>query len=121
MYIVRFFIDNYLSIQINILATTLTSFCLSFLKQINLCGLFHVWQPNVGVLNRSPAGSSAGGMLDRSRMALCAFTFLFLSLNPLAALLSSPDSSSTANTAAAATHSASRTVKGIDIAGMVWV
>ena len=26
-------------------------------------------------------------MLDRSRMALCAFTFLFLSLNPLAALL----------------------------------
>uniref|UniRef100_W5MQN6 Sterol regulatory element-binding protein 1 n=1 Tax=Lepisosteus oculatus TaxID=7918 RepID=W5MQN6_LEPOC len=27
------------------------------------------------------------GMLDRSRLALCAFTFLFLSLNPLAALL----------------------------------
>ncbi|XP_023677553.1 sterol regulatory element-binding protein 1 isoform X2 [Paramormyrops kingsleyae] len=30
-----------------------------------------------------PAG---GGMLDRSRMALCTFTFLFLSLNPLASL-----------------------------------
>uniref|UniRef100_A0A8C6NY15 Sterol regulatory element-binding protein 1 n=1 Tax=Nothobranchius furzeri TaxID=105023 RepID=A0A8C6NY15_NOTFU len=37
----------------------------------------------------------AGGMLDRSRMALCAFTFLFLSLNPLAALLCSPGRSST--------------------------
>uniref|UniRef100_A0A671XRV6 Sterol regulatory element-binding protein 1 n=1 Tax=Sparus aurata TaxID=8175 RepID=A0A671XRV6_SPAAU len=37
---------------------------------------------------------SAGGMLDRSRMALCAFTFLFLSLNPLAALLCSSGSSS---------------------------
>ncbi|KAG7459447.1 hypothetical protein MATL_G00210630 [Megalops atlanticus] len=33
-----------------------------------------------------PAAGSVG-MLDRSRMALCAFTFLFLSLNPLAALL----------------------------------
>uniref|UniRef100_A0A671XSE2 Sterol regulatory element-binding protein 1 n=1 Tax=Sparus aurata TaxID=8175 RepID=A0A671XSE2_SPAAU len=40
------------------------------------------------------AGGSAGGMLDRSRMALCAFTFLFLSLNPLAALLCSSGSSS---------------------------
>uniref|UniRef100_A0A8C3ANW4 Sterol regulatory element-binding protein 1 n=1 Tax=Cyclopterus lumpus TaxID=8103 RepID=A0A8C3ANW4_CYCLU len=37
---------------------------------------------------------SAGGMLDRSRMALCTFTFLFLSLNPLAALLCSSGSSS---------------------------
>uniref|UniRef100_A0A671XSZ3 Sterol regulatory element-binding protein 1 n=1 Tax=Sparus aurata TaxID=8175 RepID=A0A671XSZ3_SPAAU len=43
---------------------------------------------------RSPPTSncSAGGMLDRSRMALCAFTFLFLSLNPLAALLCSSGS-----------------------------
>uniref|UniRef100_A0A3Q1JKV6 Sterol regulatory element-binding protein 1 n=1 Tax=Anabas testudineus TaxID=64144 RepID=A0A3Q1JKV6_ANATE len=36
----------------------------------------------------------AGGMLDRSRMALCTFTFLFLSLNPLASLLCSSGSSS---------------------------
>lgn len=32
------------------------------------------------------APPAAGGMLDRSRMALCTFTFLFLSLNPLASL-----------------------------------
>ncbi|KAJ8345007.1 hypothetical protein SKAU_G00292000 [Synaphobranchus kaupii] len=32
-------------------------------------------------------GAGGAGMLDRSRLALCAFTFLFLSLNPLAALL----------------------------------
>lgn len=85
---------------------------------MNLCGLFSVCQPSVGVLNRSASGGSAGGMLDRSRMALCAFTFLFLSLNPLAALLCSPDSSSAANTAATTTHSAGRSVLGIDIAGM---
>ncbi|CAK6964813.1 sterol regulatory element-binding protein 1 [Scomber scombrus] len=77
-------------------------------------------KPNVGVLNKSASGGSAGGMLDRSRMALCAFTFLFLSLNPLAALLCSPDSSSAANTAATATHSAGRSVLGIDIAADSW-
>uniref|UniRef100_A0A8C7KBJ2 Sterol regulatory element-binding protein 1 n=1 Tax=Oncorhynchus kisutch TaxID=8019 RepID=A0A8C7KBJ2_ONCKI len=38
------------------------------------------------------------GMLDRSRMALCTFTFLFLSLNPLAAMLcGGMGSSTTAN------------------------
>ncbi|KAJ3600956.1 hypothetical protein NHX12_031929 [Muraenolepis orangiensis] len=36
---------------------------------------------------RFSRGRGGGGMLDRSRMALCTFTFLFLSLNPLAALL----------------------------------
>uniref|UniRef100_A0A8C5G292 Sterol regulatory element-binding protein 1 n=1 Tax=Gouania willdenowi TaxID=441366 RepID=A0A8C5G292_GOUWI len=45
---------------------------------------------DIKVSDRSPAG----GMLDRSRMALCAFTFLFLSLNPLAALLCSSGSGS---------------------------
>ncbi|KAG7334955.1 hypothetical protein KOW79_001551 [Hemibagrus wyckioides] len=33
------------------------------------------------------AEKAAGGMLDRSRMALCAFTLLFLSFNPLASLM----------------------------------
>lgn len=90
-------------------------FYLSFFKtQIN--GLSSVCQPNVGMLDRSAAGGSAGGMLDRSRMALCAFTFLFLSLNPLAALLCSSGSSSSAN-AATATHPAGRSVLGVDIAG----
>uniref|UniRef100_A0A4W6DUH3 Sterol regulatory element-binding protein 1 n=1 Tax=Lates calcarifer TaxID=8187 RepID=A0A4W6DUH3_LATCA len=63
---------------------------------------------------------SAGGMLDRSRMALCAFTFLFLSLNPLAALLCSSGSSSAGSTAATTTHHAGRSVLGVHIAADSW-
>lgn len=44
-------------------------------------------KPMEGVADRCAVGGSGGGMLDRSRMALCAFTFLFLSLNPLSSLL----------------------------------
>lgn len=74
------------------------------------------------MLDKQEAGGSAGGMLDRSRMALCAFTFLFLSLNPLAALLCSSGSSSAGGAAATATHHAGRNVLGVDIAGteMFW-
>lgn len=74
-------------------------------------------QPNLGVLNMPAAGGSAGGMLDRSRMALCAFTFLFLSLNPLASLLCSSGSSAAEGAAAPSTYHAGRTVLGVDIAG----
>lgn len=74
-------------------------------------------QPNLGMSDRPAAGGSAGGMLDRSRMALCAFTFLFLSLNPLAALLCSSGSSSAGNPAATAPHHAGRTIQGLDITG----
>lgn len=38
------------------------------------------------------AEKAAAGMLDRSRMALCAFTLLFLSFNPLASLMSGSQS-----------------------------
>lgn len=75
-------------------------------------------QPNVGMLDRSAAGGSAGGMLDRSRMALCAFTFLFVSLNPLASLLSSSGSSSAGSVPVNPAHHAGRSVLGVDIAGM---
>lgn len=74
-------------------------------------------QPNLGMLNIPAAGGSAGGMLDRSRMALCAFTFLFLSLNPLASLLCSSGSSAAEGAAAPSTYHAGRTVLGVDIAG----
>ncbi|KAM9844018.1 sterol regulatory element-binding protein 1 [Aulostomus maculatus] len=76
-------------------------------------------KPNVGTLDRSSASSSAGGMLDRSRMALCAFTFLFLSLNPLAALLCS-SGSSLAGSTAAANHLAGRNILGVDVTADSW-
>ncbi|XP_010729007.2 sterol regulatory element-binding protein 1 [Larimichthys crocea] len=77
-------------------------------------------KPNLGMPDRPAAGGSAGGMLDRSRMALCAFTFLFLSLNPLAALLCSSGSSSAVNPAATAPHHAGRTIQGLDITVDSW-
>ncbi|XP_068574391.1 sterol regulatory element-binding protein 1 isoform X1 [Cebidichthys violaceus] len=77
-------------------------------------------QPSVAVQDGPAAGGSAGGMLDRSRMALCTFTFLFLSLNPLAALLCSSGSSSAGSAAATATHHAGRSVLGVDIAADSW-
>nr|XP_057904977.1 sterol regulatory element-binding protein 1 [Doryrhamphus excisus] len=77
-------------------------------------------KPNLGTLDQSSSsGSGAGGMLDRSRMALCAFTFLFLSLNPLATLLCSSGSSS-ASSAASAPHHAGRNVLGLDVAADSW-
>uniref|UniRef100_A0A8C9ZW37 Sterol regulatory element-binding protein 1 n=1 Tax=Sander lucioperca TaxID=283035 RepID=A0A8C9ZW37_SANLU len=80
-----------------------------------------ITQPSVGMLDRSAAGGSAGGMLDRSRMALCTFTFLFLSLNPLAALLCSSGSSSVGSPSATATHHAGRSVLADSWGWMDWM
>ncbi|XP_034395866.1 sterol regulatory element-binding protein 1 isoform X2 [Cyclopterus lumpus] len=77
-------------------------------------------QPSVDLVDGSAVEGSAGGMLDRSRMALCTFTFLFLSLNPLAALLCSSGSSSAGSTASAANNHPGRSVLGLDIAGDSW-
>ncbi|XP_035380416.1 sterol regulatory element-binding protein 1 isoform X1 [Electrophorus electricus] len=62
---------------------------------------------------------AAGGMLDRSRMALCAFTLLFLSLNPLASL---SGSAGPAGEAAAATGASrtGRSVLAFDSAAEPW-
>uniref|UniRef100_A0A8C7UIC1 Sterol regulatory element-binding protein 1 n=1 Tax=Oncorhynchus mykiss TaxID=8022 RepID=A0A8C7UIC1_ONCMY len=52
----------------------------------------------VNLMDTSSSTPGSAGMLDRSRMALCTFTFLFLSLNPLAAMLcGGMGSSTTAN------------------------
>ncbi|XP_062388234.1 sterol regulatory element-binding protein 1 isoform X3 [Sardina pilchardus] len=59
------------------------------------------------------AGSGSVGMLDRARMALCVFTFLFVSFNPLSALLCGADLSSSA---AAGGHGAGRNILGADSA-----
>uniref|UniRef100_A0A4W6DWA7 Sterol regulatory element-binding protein 1 n=1 Tax=Lates calcarifer TaxID=8187 RepID=A0A4W6DWA7_LATCA len=88
---------------------------------LKLFSLLYFLTPNVGMLDGSAAGGSAGGMLDRSRMALCAFTFLFLSLNPLAALLCSSGSSSAGSTAATTTHHAGRSVLADSWGWMDWM
>ncbi|XP_015242997.1 PREDICTED: sterol regulatory element-binding protein 1 [Cyprinodon variegatus] len=76
---------------------------------------------HMGLLEQSTTGGVIGGMLDRSRMALCAFTFLFLSLNPLAALLCSSSSTSTGNAADLTPHHhAGRSVLGVDIPAESW-
>uniref|UniRef100_A0A669DU89 Sterol regulatory element-binding protein 1 n=1 Tax=Oreochromis niloticus TaxID=8128 RepID=A0A669DU89_ORENI len=75
----------------------------------------------MGEDTKSTAGGSAIGMLDRSRMALCAFTFLFLSLNPLAALFCSSGSSSSGNAEAVGTHHAGRTVLADSWGWMDWM
>uniref|UniRef100_A0A674D3M9 Sterol regulatory element-binding protein 1 n=1 Tax=Salmo trutta TaxID=8032 RepID=A0A674D3M9_SALTR len=55
-------------------------------------------KPAVNLMDTSSSTPGSAGMLDRSRMALCTFTFLFLSLNPLAAMLcGGMGSSTTAN------------------------
>ncbi|TRY98988.1 hypothetical protein DNTS_001249 [Danionella cerebrum] len=58
-----------------------------------------------------PGVESAGGMLDRSRMALCAFTLLFLSFNPLASLLCGGWSSSGSSVSG---HSAGRSMLAVE-------
>ncbi|XP_034045740.1 LOW QUALITY PROTEIN: sterol regulatory element-binding protein 1 [Thalassophryne amazonica] len=75
---------------------------------------------NSSMLDRRGADGSAGGMLDRSRMALCAFTLLFLSLNPLAALFCSSGSSSAGQTAASISHHTSRNVLGLEVTVGSW-
>ncbi|KAM9744760.1 sterol regulatory element-binding protein 1 [Menidia menidia] len=77
-------------------------------------------KPIIGTLDGSAAGGSASGMLDRSRMALCAFTLLFLSLNPLASLLCSSGSSSAGSPADVSAHHAGRNVLGVDVAADSW-
>lgn len=77
-------------------------------------------KPNMGLLDQPAAGGSAGGMLDRSRMALCAFTFLFLSMNPLASLLCSSSSSTSANTGTASNHHTGRGILGLESAADSW-
>ncbi|XP_068192381.1 sterol regulatory element-binding protein 1 isoform X3 [Antennarius striatus] len=69
-------------------------------------------KPSVDMLNRPAVGASPGGMLDRSRMALCAFTFLFISLNPLAALFCSSGGNSAEGTS---THHGGRTILDVDV------
>ncbi|KAJ0058016.1 hypothetical protein NL108_007234, partial [Boleophthalmus pectinirostris] len=68
-------------------------------------------KPNVGTLGQS-AGGGVGGMLDRSRMALCAFTFLFVSMNPLASLFCTGTSASTGTSSSP--HTGGRGILGLD-------
>ncbi|XP_062840910.1 sterol regulatory element-binding protein 1 isoform X1 [Trichomycterus rosablanca] len=65
------------------------------------------------------AERAAGGMLDRSRMALCAFTLLFLSFNPLASLMYG--SSSSAGEVTGSGHSGTgRSMLGLEDTANSW-
>ncbi|KAG9264368.1 sterol regulatory element-binding protein 1 isoform X1 [Astyanax mexicanus] len=68
------------------------------------------------------AERSAGGMLDRSRMALCAFTLLFLSFNPLASLMwgSSSSSSRAGDTVGPSHVGTGRNMLGMESAAESW-
>ncbi|XP_078539457.1 sterol regulatory element-binding protein 2 [Lissotriton helveticus] len=62
-----------------------------------------------------PDESSALGMLDRSRMLLCALTFLCLSFNPLTSLLQGGE---TQQSERAVLHSSGRTMLGFEVSGI---
>lgn len=64
------------------------------------------------------AEKAAGGMLDRSRMALCAFTLLFLSFNPLASLMCGSQSRA-AEDVSPGHAGTGRTMLAVDNAGTV--
>ncbi|XP_022529047.2 sterol regulatory element-binding protein 1 isoform X2 [Astyanax mexicanus] len=68
------------------------------------------------------AERSAGGMLDRSRMALCAFTLLFLSFNPLASLMwgSSSSNSRAGDTVGPSHVGTGRNMLGMESAAESW-
>lgn len=65
------------------------------------------------------AEKAVGGMLDRSRMALCAFTLIFLSFNPLASLMFGSEGKSGDDVGSG--HSGtSRAILGLDKAADSW-
>uniref|UniRef100_A0A4W5QLS7 Sterol regulatory element-binding protein 1 n=1 Tax=Hucho hucho TaxID=62062 RepID=A0A4W5QLS7_9TELE len=77
-------------------------------------------KPVVNLMDTSSSTPSGAGMLDRSRMALCTFTFLFLSLNPLAAMLCGGMGSSTTANNDAVHPGTGRNMLGLDNAADSW-
>uniref|UniRef100_A0A4W5JMS2 Sterol regulatory element-binding protein 1 n=1 Tax=Hucho hucho TaxID=62062 RepID=A0A4W5JMS2_9TELE len=77
-------------------------------------------KPAVNLMDTSSSTPSGAGMLDRSRMALCTFTFLFLSLNPLAAMLCGGMGSSTTANNDAVHPGTGRNMLGLDNAADSW-
>uniref|UniRef100_A0AAZ3S6A2 Sterol regulatory element-binding protein 1 n=1 Tax=Oncorhynchus tshawytscha TaxID=74940 RepID=A0AAZ3S6A2_ONCTS len=77
-------------------------------------------KPAVNLMETSSSTPGSAGMLDRSRMALCTFTFLFLSLNPLAAMLCGGMGSSTTANNQAVHPGTGRIMLGLDNAADSW-
>ncbi|XP_014058434.2 sterol regulatory element-binding protein 1 isoform X2 [Salmo salar] len=77
-------------------------------------------KPAVNLMDTSSSTPGSAGMLDRSRMALCTFTFLFLSLNPLAAMLCGGMGSSTNANNHAVHPGTGRNMLGLDNAADSW-
>uniref|UniRef100_A0A8C7UKD6 Sterol regulatory element-binding protein 1 n=1 Tax=Oncorhynchus mykiss TaxID=8022 RepID=A0A8C7UKD6_ONCMY len=77
-------------------------------------------EDTVNLMDTSSSTPGSAGMLDRSRMALCTFTFLFLSLNPLAAMLCGGMGSSTTANNQAVHPGTGRIMLGLDNAADSW-
>ncbi|XP_055754410.1 sterol regulatory element-binding protein 1 isoform X2 [Salvelinus fontinalis] len=77
-------------------------------------------KPAVNLMDTSSSTPGSAGMLDRSRMALCTFTFLFLSLNPLAAMLCGGMGSSTTSNNHAVHPGTGRNMLGLENAADSW-
>uniref|UniRef100_A0A674D437 Sterol regulatory element-binding protein 1 n=1 Tax=Salmo trutta TaxID=8032 RepID=A0A674D437_SALTR len=77
-------------------------------------------KPAVNLMDTSSSTPGSAGMLDRSRMALCTFTFLFLSLNPLAAMLCGGMGSSTTANNHIVHPGTGRNMLGLDNAADSW-
>lgn len=77
------------------------------LRRLNTYIVVELFSLSFSQVKSEPGSPSSVGVMDRSRLLLCALTFFCLSLNPLPSLLGSEAQGSSGLTSA---HGASRTL-----------